>query len=146
MNSKRNLALLIVLVLFLLGGWFILKSNKSLSPSVAPAPTTPTPSSEPSKESSTGASISQTVVKITKIGFDPEMVTIKAGGSVTWQNVDALAHDVSSAPHPTHTSYPPLNLGSIGPSMSKSLTFETAGTYKYHDNLYPSFRGTVVVK
>ena len=150
MSNNRNLFLIAVLVVVILGGWFIFKNQKSASmQNPAPAPVTNTESSplpQANKEGTNGATMTQTEVKITPAGFEPATITIKAGDTVTWKNVDAQMHDVSSAPHPTHTTYPPLNLGNISPTMSKSLAFPTPGTYKYHDHLTPSLRGTVVVQ
>jgi len=51
-----------------------------------------------------------------------------------------------SDPHPVHTDYPPLNLGTFFDGASLSLKFPTAGTYVYHNHLNPSERGTIVVK
>lgn len=145
---SRNLVIGIVVVLIvILAGWYLTKPKQQTeTPQSAQAPST-TQSASPSSTASEGAMMkSENVVKITSSGFSPQSVTVKVGESVTWENTDSENHTVNSAPHPTHTAYPLLNLGVIKPGEKKSLTFPDAGTYKYHDHLNPSLTGSVTVQ
>ena len=90
--------------------------------------------------------VNQNSVTVTTNGFQPSSLTIKAGETIVWNNQSGNTGNVSSSPHPIHTDYPPLNLGDIAPGASVSLVFPTAGTYKYHNHLNPSQRGTIVVE
>ena len=83
---------------------------------------------------------------MTDAGFEPQTVTVKAGAKVVWTNDTSATANVSSASHPTHLIYPPLNLANFEPGDSVSLVFEEAGTYKYHDHLNPTKFGTAVVE
>lgn len=85
-------------------------------------------------------------VFLTPSGFLPSDLTIKAGANVTWTNQSEGTGNVSSAPHPAHTDYPALNLGNFGTGQSVSLTFNTPGTYKYHNHLNPTQFGSVTVQ
>ena len=85
-------------------------------------------------------------VSVTDAGFEPQTVNVKVGSKVVWTNNTQATADVSSAQHPTHLVYPPLNLGNFEPEEKVRLVFEEAGTYKYHDHLNPSMFGTVVVE
>ena len=138
---------LIVVVLVILGGWYVMQSQKSqpaATPSVEEIQTETTPATE--SAASTDA-MEETVVVISSAGFMPKDVAIKVGESVTWMNEDSLDHTVNSAPHPTHTAYKPLNtVGALKAGEKKSLTFPEAGTYKYHDHLNPSLTGSVTVE
>jgi plastocyanin len=87
-----------------------------------------------------GAGSAATVtVQIRSTGFSPGNVTISHGDSVTWRNVDRVDHQVvaddgsfaSPIIHPGH-------------SWTKTLT--TAGTFRYHDALYPRLSAKIVVK
>lgn len=149
---SRNVSLVIVVILVLLiGGWFVMRS-KSTTPTPATTPATtvesaPTPQATSTPAASEGAVMkTEKLVTITTAGFTPKDITIKAGENVTWMNSDTIDHTVNSAPHPTHTIYPPLNLNTIKPGEKKSLTFPTAGTFKYHDHLNPSLFGSVTVQ
>lgn len=143
--SGRNLSIVILVLILILGGWWYLRSTRNQA---APAPsvtTEPTPSS--STASPSAMSQKQVTVTISSTGFNPSGVTIPVGGTVTWTNQDSAPHTVNSDPHPTHTLYPPLNsVGQLQPGESKSLSFPTAGVYKYHDHLNPQFRGSVTVQ
>ncbi len=90
--------------------------------------------------------VSQTTISASSSGFQPGSLTIKTGDTVTWNNQSGVAISVNSAPHPAHTDYPPLNIGLIENGASASLTFPTAGTYKYHNHLNPSQYGSITVQ
>ena len=142
--SKNIWIGLIVIIALILAGWYFIQSQK-------PQPTVPATQVQPeTTPATTSASPSETadktVVNIASTDFSPANITINAGDSVIWRNGDSADHNVNSASHPTHTAYPPLNLGVIKPGESKSLTFPTAGTYKYHDHLNPSLTGSVTVE
>lgn len=100
----------------------------------------------PPAETSPSAEVAGMMVKITSTGFSPKEMKIKAGETVTWMNEDTAVHTVNSAVHPTHQVYTPLNLGNIPAGGKVSLTFPTAGTYKYHDHLTPTVTGSVIVE
>ena len=77
-------------------------------------------------------------VQIKRSGFSPGTVTINADDSVTWRNTDTIDHQVVA------------NGGSfasaiLGPGKTYTHTFHGGGTFRYHDGLHPTLRGTVVV-
>ncbi len=153
---NRNLLIIVIVVLLLGGGAYLLLSQNKQSV-VAPQPTptatqevTPTTSSPSaavtSPSPSSQATKAATTVTITSTGFDPQTITIKAGTKVTWVNKSGTTANVSSDPHPIHTDYPPLNLGSFTNGSSVSLTFDASGTHGYHNHLNPSQKGTIIVQ
>jgi len=77
-------------------------------------------------------------VKITATAFVPASVTIKTGDAIKWSNTDTKAHQVvannGAFASPT-----------IGASHTWTHTFNTAGTFRYHDALHPALTGKVVV-
>ena len=77
-------------------------------------------------------------VKITATAFSPASVTIKSGDAVKWSNTDTKAHQVvannGAFASPT-----------IAAGKTWTHTFNTAGTYRYHDALHPALTGKVVV-
>jgi plastocyanin len=77
-------------------------------------------------------------VRITASGFSPARVTIRTGDAVRWTNNDTKNHQVV-ANNGTFAS--PV----IAPGRSFTHTFNTAGTFRYHDALHPSLTGRVVV-
>ena len=146
MSSGKNAALVIVvlIVVILAGAVIIKKSHRFADTAPAQQAVEVTPSAS---DSANSVAIAQPVIKVTSDGFTPASVTIKAGTSVTWTNVDNQVHQVNSNPHPTHTDYPPLNtIGTIQPGASKSLSFPTPGVYKFHDHLFPENTGSITVQ
>lgn len=95
------------------------------------------------------------IVEITSSGFSPSTVNIKFFGSVKFVNKDTETHWPASDPHPLHTDYPELG-GCIGSffdacsALAKDedwrFVFNEKGTWRYHDHLNPSLKGTVVVE
>ncbi len=75
-------------------------------------------------------------VTITASGFEPRTVTIKAGDTVAWTNVDSAEHNVGGSG---------LVSGVIGAGESFAHTFEEPGTYQYLCTLHPDSAGQVVV-
>ena len=142
---SRNTAIAIAVVLILvIGGWFLTRPKPVSLPTPA-ATSQPTQTTAP--VATQGAAVEEeSIINISSKGFSPQNLFIKAGESVTWTNIDTENHIVNSAVHPTHSVYPPLNLDLIQPGKSKSLTFPTAGTYKYHDHLNPSLVGSITVQ
>ncbi len=148
--SKNYLWIIIAIVVVLgLGFWFV-SSQKSqdTTQNAINASSEPQATATPTEESTTSANESaEMMVKISSNGYSPSSLTVKAGTKVTWMNEDTENHTVNSAPHPAHTDYPPLNtVGLLKPNESKSLTFDTPGTYKYHDHLNPTLFGSVTVE
>lgn len=85
------------------------------------------------------ASSANTVVQIKRSSFAPASVTINANDSVTWRNTDTINHQVVA------------NNGSfaspiLAPGKAYTRTFRNGGTFRYHDSLHPTARGTIVVR
>jgi plastocyanin len=78
-------------------------------------------------------------VQIRSGGFRPAKVTITAGDSVSWKNVDTKTHQIVA--NRGQFASPILSPG--GTYVHK---FEQAGTFGYHDALHPALKGTIVVK
>lgn len=110
-----------------------------------PSPTTAPATNSEATPSTTATETSEGTVTLTADGFSPATLTVKVGTKVTWSNQSGVDAIVNSSPHPTHTDYPPLNLGSLPNGGIFSLIFDKPGTYKYHNHLKPSQFGTIVV-
>jgi plastocyanin len=78
-------------------------------------------------------------VQIVRTGFVPATVTINQGDSVTWRNADTRTHQVVA--NGGQFASPILD-----PGKTYTHAFSRGGTFRYHDALHSSLRGTVVVK
>jgi plastocyanin len=85
------------------------------------------------------ASTATSTVQIKATGFVPATVTINQNDSVTWTNTDTKNHQVVA------------NGGSfasaiLAPGKSYTHTFRAGGTFRYHDGLHATLKGTVTVR
>lgn len=88
----------------------------------------------------------QTVIKMTDAGFVPDTVRIAPGSMVVFENADTTDHWPASNPHPVHTILPALDpRHPVTPGDTWSFAFTSAGTWHFHDHLYPNFTGTIIV-
>jgi plastocyanin len=79
-------------------------------------------------------------VVIQNFSFKPAHITIKRGTRVRWINKDSTTHTATA-------NNGAFDSGRLRPGQSYSHTFKTAGrTNKYHCEIHPSMRGSVVVK
>ncbi|OGG51590.1 hypothetical protein A3C18_01295 [Candidatus Kaiserbacteria bacterium RIFCSPHIGHO2_02_FULL_54_11b] len=90
-------------------------------------------------------------------GFSPSAVTIKKGGTVTWNNERTTEMWVATAQHPNHTVYSGTSRTAHCPDTSGAafdqcaggnnytFKFEKVGTWNYHDHLNPAAFGSVTV-
>jgi plastocyanin len=117
--------------------------------------TTTTPTSPTTTTPTTPTTTTPTDSATITIGADgratPSTVTIVRGGRVTMINNHNRAHDMSSDPHPEHTTCPELNQWGflqVGQSRT-SGNLNTARTCGFHDHNEPdnaSLRGTVIIQ
>ena len=73
--------------------------------------------------------------------FTPNTVTILRGGSVTF-DFGSVAHNVYFDGAPTGA---PANIAGENANTSKSLAFNSTGTFVYNCHIHPGMHGTVVV-
>lgn len=86
-------------------------------------------------------------IQVTKDSFSPATVRIKKDQSVTWVNTDDTVHQIASDPHPTHTIIPELFSDPLNKDESFSFSFDSIGTYTYHDEMNPlGMQGTIIVE
>ena len=77
-------------------------------------------------------------VNIQNFAFSPATITVTAGTTVTWKNLDEDAHTATS-------NDGVFDSGSILTNDTYSYTFDVAGTFEYHCTPHPQMTATVVV-
>lgn len=97
-------------------------------------------------------------VRVTETGFEPAVVTVAPGESVSFR-IERAESWVASDVHPTHTSYPGSDIRRCGTDTTQMFDacrpytrgeeyvfrFEKSGEWRYHDHLHPEFSGTIIV-
>jgi plastocyanin len=80
-----------------------------------------------------------TTIKINPTAFAPKTVTINFGDTVKWTNADTVNRQLVAD---SGAFASPI----LKPGASYSFTFQTPGTFNYHDALKPAVKGTITVK
>lgn len=155
MNKK--IAIVLILVVIILGGYFLFKNPKAQAPSTETQTTTQTTGDT----SNIITPESPTVITYTDTGYSPKALTIKLGETVTWANDSSLNMWTASAMHPSHIVYSGTSLSEHCPDTAGtsfdackgtvpggtwSFTFNKKGTWGYHDHLNPSNFGKIIVE
>jgi quinohemoprotein ethanol dehydrogenase len=108
--------------------------NGTMGPAKAPAP--------PSAEVAANAA-STDHVAIVDFGFNPGVIIVPPGTTVTWTNTGEIEHTVTEAA--ADKKKPLFDSGLLKPGQSFSYTFDKPGTYDYYCEPHPFMRGIVVV-
>lgn len=156
MSSQSNLSAVIIaiVILTIIGGvLFFLGKNKqsddvlSTQDDTAIDETVDTETSEDIK-----------TVIYTENGFDPETITITQGETVRFVNESDNQMWVASDEHPTHTQYAGTTLSEhckantntgfdqCGDGDTFTFTFDKSGTWNYHNHLFSTDQGSVIVE
>jgi plastocyanin len=78
-------------------------------------------------------------VRIDGMRFEPSIITVEPGTTVTWiQN--------SSMPHTVTGQADRMQSKTMSKGQSYTYTFDKAGSFDYSCDFHPSMKGTVVVK
>ena len=87
-------------------------------------------------------------VEITKTGFAPVSLQIKAGDKVVWTNADDKDHTVTSNEKVPGEAQdrPMFDSGPLKPGATWEFTFPKPGKYAYHCTKDETMTGTVTVK
>ena len=78
-------------------------------------------------------------VSIAEFLFGPQKITVKAGQTITWTNVDDSPHQVTVQGDST------LRTPVVLKGQSTSLQFEHVGTYDYICGLHTGMKGQIEV-
>jgi plastocyanin len=75
---------------------------------------------------------------ISGFAFEPDPIRVRAGGTVTWRNVD-------NAPHTAETDGKGFDTRRLDLGESKTVSIEEPGTYQYFCVFHRFMTGTVEV-
>ena len=78
-------------------------------------------------------------IKISNFTFDPPVLTVKAGTTVTWVNSDDIPHLVAEKDGKFRSS-------ALDTDEKFSQTFKTPGTVEYFCVIHPHMTGKIVVE
>jgi len=85
------------------------------------------------------AALTSTEIDISGFAFVPATVTVTVGTTVTWTNLDSVAHIVTS-----ETDL--FDSGNLARNATFSYLFADRGTFNYYCAIHPSMKGKVNVE
>src|SRR5215207_5859665 len=77
-------------------------------------------------------------VQVVDFAFEPGMLTVPAGATVTWTNAGSRTHTVTADDGS-------FDSGRLDPGEQFSQTFDQPGTFTYFCGFHPEMQGSVVV-
>lgn len=89
------------------------------------------------QSSSTSAPVSTNSVSISNFAFDPSVISVKAGDTITFTNNDGTNHTVTAD---DGSFDKPISAG-----QSVTITISKPGTVSYHCKIHTSMKGTINV-
>ena len=96
-------------------------------------------SSSPTGNTGSNTTPSANTIAINNMAFGPSTLTISKGTTIAWQNSDGVPHTATS-------DSGAWDSGNIPPGGSKSVTFNTTGTFPYHCTVHPMMTATIIVQ
>lgn len=77
-------------------------------------------------------------IEIRNFAFGPKDMTVPVGTTVTWTNIDAVAHTATADDGA-------FNSGNLNPGQGFSFEFEKTGSFDYTCSYHPGMKGTITV-
>jgi plastocyanin len=85
----------------------------------------------------TGATAAGNAVNIQNFSFNPPVLTVTKGTTVTWTNNDSVTHQIKSDT---------FNSSGLTNGQTFSFTFTNSGSFDYSCAIHPSMTGKIVVE
>jgi plastocyanin len=124
-----KIAPILVLPALIVGSFFVM--------SLASAPSTTASAAEAAAPS--GKSSAEPTISIHEFMFSPTSVTVTAGTTVHWKNLDPEPHTIRSVDATFKSE-------ALDQDDSFAFKFDKPGTYRYVCSIHPQMMGTIVVK
>jgi plastocyanin len=83
--------------------------------------------------------VGEGTISIKDFMFSPASITVSAGTTVRWKNLDGEPHTVTGIEEPFRS-------GALDQNDAFSFKFSRPGTYRYVCSIHPQMVGTVTVK
>ena len=86
-------------------------------------------------------------ISYTEEGFQPGLIAIKFGESVTFTNYSNQPLLIGFGEHMNHAAYPDKKTHpTLGSGQSDTITFPSMGEFDYHNHFVDEDRGKVIVQ
>lgn len=92
------------------------------------------------------ADAEEVTVEMSVTGFDPAVIEIQTGTTVTWHNTEPADYPVVSGYHSVVANDGSFDSKKVAPGARWSYTFNEPGTFDYHCSIHPHMTGQIIVK
>ena len=124
--NKILVFFLLLMSTLILSGCSLYNGNQNSSANLAISPT-------PTQQSTIGSNI----INIKNFSFNPGVLTVKKGSTVTWVNNDSSPHQIKSDS---------FNSSQLTNGQSFSFTFINSGTFDYSCAIHLTMIGKIIVE
>ena len=151
---NKNILIIVVVVVIIVIGLFIWRGFEAPPVPTANQITAENPPAETLPPAELNNQEQQAKIVYTDSGFLPDLLEVKIGTAVVFENKSDSSFWPSANPHPVHNSYPAAGgcIGSIFDACQKidtggfwSFKFDNAGQWGYHNHFRPAHKGAVSV-
>lgn len=125
----KKIVLVIILLLIVLGAAFLFLNNAKTNQAPVQVQT--------NQQTNQQVEVSQNSVSIKDFAFNPSVLNVKQGETVTWTNEDSATHRIKSDK---------FNSQDLNQGDKFEFTFKDKGTFDYTCGIHPSMKGEIVVK
>jgi plastocyanin len=149
LGGSLKASVIIVVVLAIIGGGAVALNNKNNDKQPPVSPASASTSSQPStstQASNDNPPAAENTITYSDNGFRPATLTVTSGTKITIKNKSSIPLQFDSDPHPEHTDDPELNVGTVSPGSSVTITVTKPGSHGYHNHLNASDTGTIIVE
>lgn len=108
-------------------------------PATAMPPEPAAPAVAATPDAAAAAQAQEGTISIKDFMFSPTSITVSAGSTVHWKNLDGEPHTVSGIEAPFRS-------GALDQNDTFTFTFSKPGTYRYACSIHPQMVGTITVK
>ncbi len=146
MNKKILLFLALIIVIVLVGGYYLFnkKANGAKQQPATPASdgssapsSTNTAPASPLSPAGSSSENKTSEIAIKNFAFNPDKLKIKAGATVKWTNQDSVPHQIKAGS---------FNSDVLGTGDSFEFRFSQPGSYDYACGIHPSMKGNIIVE
>lgn len=124
-----KIAAILVLPALIVGSFYVM--------SLAPAPSMAASAAQAAAPA--GKSSAGTTISIHEFMFSPTSITVTAGTTVHWKNLDPEPHTIRAVDASFKSD-------ALDQDDSFAFKFDKPGTYRYVCSIHPQMQGTIVVK
>ncbi len=136
-TTSLILIIIVIAIIVVIGGYFLYQNSQNpVQQSFVPNGSVSSSENSISSSAQSQAQNLSEAVNIQNFAFNPTLLNIKVGTTVTWTNNDSAPHQIKSST---------FNSSVMQTGGNYSFKFTTVGTFNYSCAIHPSMLGKIIV-